>query len=665
MRARVLLLLPLTVLVVADRLLAQDTVFTYQGRVTGNGTNFTGAGEFKFALVTSTNLNHQATAIANPPIGGFITTINVTYGGNGYTAPPIVTIAGGGGSGAGATATISGGMVTGITVTNPGSAYTSTPTVTVAPPPANISYTTWWSNDGTSVNGGEPAGAVGVGVANGLFTVVLGDTTLANMTAISASLFVQPDLQLRIWFNDGVNGSVALSPVQNLTPAPYAIFAQIANLPGLTVQPNTNGAPNLIGGSAANVVSNGVVGATIGGGGATNYFGSAYTNSVTADFGTVGGGWVNTASGDSATVGGGGGNAAAGFSTTVGGGAGNSASGAYAAVGGGRINTASGVYAVVGGGFVNTASGDSATVGGGAANTASGPSATVAGGYANSANTNSATVPGGYFNVASGQYSLAAGQQAQALHQGAFVWADSQNAPFASQANDQFLIRAQGGVGINLNNPTDAALSVAGRVRMNDNNIYFRSGTDPFHGLGFFGNGSLNGDFAGVNVNGPVLWGNGGGALGTLNNTQAVSLLWTATSVTVNGTFNNNSDRNAKEHFTAVSSKEVLDKVATLPLNEWSYKTDAATRHLGPTAQDFYSAFNLGTDNKHIAPMDEGGVALAAIQALNQKLNENDAEIKRLKQRADEVDSLEKQIDSLTARLNELEAMVKALAEKK
>ena len=63
-------------------------------------------------------------------------------------------------------------------------------------------------------------------VTNGLFTVVLGDTTLANMTAISASLFTQPNLQLRIWFNDGVNGFAALSPVQNLTPAPYAVFAK-------------------------------------------------------------------------------------------------------------------------------------------------------------------------------------------------------------------------------------------------------------------------------------------------------------------------------------------------------------------------------------------------------------------------------------------------------
>jgi hypothetical protein len=72
-------------------------------------------------------------------------------------------------------------------------------------------------------------------------------------------------------------------------------------------------------------------------------------------------------------------------------------------------------------------------------------------------------------------------------------------------------------------------------------------------------------------------------------------------------------------------------------------------------AQDFYAAFNVGPDDKHITVIDEGGVALAAIQGLNQKLNEKVAEIQTLKQ----------QNDLLTHRLDELEATVKSLAEKK
>src|SRR5882672_2405608 len=202
-------------------LFAQNTAFTYQGRVLDNGTNFNGIGQFKFALVTSTNSTRQATATANVN-GGFVTSYNVVDGGSGYSSAAAVTISGGGGSGATAAATVSGGVVTGIAANNPGSGYTSTPTVTIAAPPNTLSYTTYWSNDGTSVAGSEPSAAASLSVANGLFTVVLGDTTLANMAAISASLFAQSNLQLRIWFNDGVNGSTVLSPVQNLTPAPYA-----------------------------------------------------------------------------------------------------------------------------------------------------------------------------------------------------------------------------------------------------------------------------------------------------------------------------------------------------------------------------------------------------------------------------------------------------------
>jgi len=92
----------------------------------------------------------------------------------------------------------------------------------------------------------------------------------------------------------------------------------------------------------------------------------------------------------------------------------------------------------------------------------------------------------------------------------------------------------------------------------------------------------------------------------------------------------------------------VLEKVVALPLSSWNYKADTTTRHVGPMAQDFYAAFNVGPDDKHIATVDADGVALAAIQGLNQKLNERDAKI----------EDLEKKLDAL-------QAMVNQLAEKK
>lgn len=82
---------------------------------------------------------------------------------------------------------------------------------------------TLWSNDGTSTIGDEPADAVSLPVAKGLYSVLLGDTTLTNMTAIPASVFANPDVRLRVWFDDGggVNGVQLLTPDQRLAPAAY------------------------------------------------------------------------------------------------------------------------------------------------------------------------------------------------------------------------------------------------------------------------------------------------------------------------------------------------------------------------------------------------------------------------------------------------------------
>ncbi len=158
------------------------------------------------------------------------------------------------------------------------------------------------------------------------------------------------------------------------------------------------------------------------------------------------------------TVGGGRGNTASERYATVGGGSNNAASERYATVGGGYDNTASGRKATVGGGENNTADSSCATVGGGFDNTASDYYATVVGGRYNTASGIYATVGGGYWNTASGDYSFAAGRRARANHTGAFVWADSSvNADFASTGNNQFLIRASGGVGIGTTAPLATA----------------------------------------------------------------------------------------------------------------------------------------------------------------------------------------------------------------
>jgi hypothetical protein len=86
--------------------------------------------------------------------------------------------------------------------------------------------TTYWSNDGTSVAGGEPTNAVALTVSKGLYSVLLGDTSVANMTvAIPASVFNNSDVRLRVWFNDAVNGSQLLTPDQRIAAVGYAAMA--------------------------------------------------------------------------------------------------------------------------------------------------------------------------------------------------------------------------------------------------------------------------------------------------------------------------------------------------------------------------------------------------------------------------------------------------------
>lgn len=84
---------------------------------------------------------------------------------------------------------------------------------------------TYWSNDGSSVAGGEPAGDVPIQVIRGLYSVLLGDTALTNMTPIAPRVFTNGDVRLRTWFNDGTNGFQQLSPDSRIAAVGYAMMA--------------------------------------------------------------------------------------------------------------------------------------------------------------------------------------------------------------------------------------------------------------------------------------------------------------------------------------------------------------------------------------------------------------------------------------------------------
>ena len=210
--------------------------------------------------------------------------------------------------------------------------------------------------------------------------------------------------------------------------------------------------------------------ATIAGGENNNVSGAHATvgggnGNTAADSGaTIAGGEGNQANGDHAFIGGGYNHSANGLKATIGGGHNNASNGAYATVGGGYASAATGDWATIAGGWVNAASANFASVGGGGGNRASGFGATVSGGVSNQASGMEATIPGGYSNEATANYAFAAGQQAKALHAGVFVWNDSSPTGFPSTGNNQFLVRATGGVGINTNVPGGFGLRVAGTV---------------------------------------------------------------------------------------------------------------------------------------------------------------------------------------------------------
>jgi Chaperone of endosialidase len=111
------------------------------------------------------------------------------------------------------------------------------------------------------------------------------------------------------------------------------------------------------------------------------------------------------------------------------------------------------------------------------------------------------------------------------------------------------------------------------------------------------------------------------------------------------------SDRDLKSEFSAVDAEAVLGRLADLPIATWRYVWEPAdVRHMGPTAQDFKASFGLGTSARRIFSIDESGVALAAIQGLE----------RRLERLAGDNASLRNENAALRARIERLEANVES-----
>jgi hypothetical protein len=447
---------------------------------------------------------------------------------------------------------------------------------------------------------------------------------------------------------------------------PYADYAVIGGGNNNDIQRDADYA--VIAGGTFNIIEDDCVISTIGGG-AANGIGAASTNA------TIAGGQDND-TGDhcpGASIGGGYQNKigdGSGYGTIAGGYQGNLGTNcrysvisggqnmrifsdsAHASIGGGYSGTilSNCSYSTMGGGSDHMIGPDAeyATIAGGQENEIrrAADGGTIGGGMNNTVSGPGSTVPGGVGNTASGQCSFAAGYLAQARHNGSFAWQDSFDAydVFSSTSSNQFLINAHGGVGIMTNHP-EAALHVGtdgNQWNLDAGEGDFKIGTSQYRlKVGVATGGGGAGDvrirshggssrlILGSALNDTLTVRSNYVGIGTINPTHRIEV--TGGAYCDGGDWVNGSDRNSKTDIQPVDPRQVLDRVASLPISEWSYKQDqSASRHMGPMAQDFHEVFNLGNNDKAISTVDPSGVALAAIQGLYDIVKEQQARIEKL-----------------------------------
>ncbi len=405
---------------------AQGTAFTYEGRLNNNGDPANGLYDFTFTLWNGLSGGSQSgPSVTNQAVGvtNGLFNVSLDFGPGLFTGPAYwLQIA--------------------VETNGVGPYSTLSPRQPLLPAP----YAIYSASADVATSATTAASAQGVsagsitsaGIASGQVVKTLNGLADTVTLAAGANVTITPSGNtLTVASTGGAGSGWSLTGNAGTTPGTdflgttdnNALEFHVNNSRLFRLEPNGN----VVGGSSTGVDPS-VSYATIAGGNG---------NTVSANSGdapTIGGGFQNTVSNLYPTVSGGEYNHATANGTVVGGGYNNTASGGQATVAGGAANTASGIGAFIGGGGY-----DGTTQAG---NIAGGAAAAVGGGLGNNAGSSYDTVPGGSYNVASGGNSFAAGHQAQALHTGAFVWADATGGAFQSTAIDQFSVRAEGGVRI-------------------------------------------------------------------------------------------------------------------------------------------------------------------------------------------------------------------------
>jgi len=450
---RLALLLALLSAVDLPSAFAQGTAFTYQGRLNEGGNPANGSYIFRFSVYPAPgNSPPLGTPITTPPVevSNGMFSVMLDFGDGIFTGDS---------------------RWLGLEVhTNDNAALfvALTPLQPILPTPYAI-YA--GGVDATGISGTVPGASISGFFPNAMSLTNVNNTFAGDGTGLTnVNAATLGGLSASNFWKLGGNASTTAGTHFLGTTDNQPLEIKVNGLRALRIEDNgdsadlgtePDGAPNLIGGSPANVVGAGVVGATIAGGGSTNYDGF-YGNRVLSDFGVVGGGSGNvistnlvfeTIAGGFANyigprqapspyggingyssmnvIGGGsgntieafpipftvgyGGNTIAGglgnsigsnlFGASIAGGEGNHVRSDFTVINGGKLNfisTDSSSAAIAGGSFNSVATNSSySAIGGGYDNTiaANSPGSTIAGGQANNiTNTSFAAISGGNSN---------------------------------------------------------------------------------------------------------------------------------------------------------------------------------------------------------------------------------------------------------------------------
>ncbi|HQK02064.1 MAG TPA: tail fiber domain-containing protein [Verrucomicrobiota bacterium] len=538
--------------------LAQGTAFTYQGRLDSNGAPFNGNAEFQATLWTAATGGTQVAA--NNP-AAVVVDVN-----NGLFTLRLDF----GANFPGADRWLQLEVRTSIgpfTTLNPRQALTPTPyALTAKGISGNLPASQLSGTVASGQLGGTYSGAV---IFNNTGNVFSGNGSgLTGVNAVTVGGVSGTNLW-KLSGNSGVRSGQFLGTTDN-QPLEFRVNGQQA----LRFEPNSYDRPSIIGGKGSYVASE-VFAATIGGG---------YANIIQTDayYSTIGGGIRNTIQTDA-------------YYSTIGGGNLNTIqNNAFdSTIGGGWTNTiqTNAYFSTIGGGGYNTiqTNANSSTIGGGFNNTirVSAASSTIGGGCYNTIQTNAT-----YSTIGCGYYNLI---QTNADY--ATIGGGSDN---TIQANSDYAT-IPGGY---KNSATNYAFAAGRNAKAN-------------HTGSFVWGDSTAANIASAAINSVTFRAAGGYRLFSNSGASAgVSLAANGTAWAVI------SDRNVKKDFAPVDTVDVLEKLAALPITQWRYQWEEenVTPHLGPMAQDFKAAFYPGTDDITITTQEADGVALAAIQGLNRKL---------------------------------------------